>query len=87
MNGLNTNRRRGIKRDIFKDSAVIHGKRWTDGNDPIQNENQCRHGRDAHAPLAIVCNTLSLHFKGSDFGAGERRWEKSNGRKKTGLRL
>jgi hypothetical protein len=41
-------------------------------------------GRDALTPLAIAYHTLSLHFKGSDFGAGERRWEKATGAKKRG---
>ena len=34
----------------------------------MRDENQCLHGRDAHAPLAFASHTLSSHFRISEFG-------------------
>ncbi len=34
----------------------------------MRDENQCLHGRDAHAPLAFASHTLSLHFRISQAG-------------------
>ena len=33
---------------------------------PMRDDNQCLHGRDAHAPLAFVSHTLSSHFRISE---------------------
>ena len=32
----------------------------------MRDENQCLHGRDAHAPLAFASHTLSSHFRISE---------------------
>ena len=37
----------------------------------MRDENQCLHGRDAHAPLAFASHTLSSHFRISDTQKGK----------------
>jgi len=32
----------------------------------MRDENQCLHGRDAHAPLSFASHTLSSHFRISE---------------------
>ena len=36
----------------------------------MRDENQCLHGRDAHAPLAFASHTLSSHFRISEAAFG-----------------
>jgi len=38
----------------------------------MRDENQCLHGRDAHAPLSFASHTLSSHFRISEGGQSER---------------